>query len=321
MKKAIFLTLLTTAVCTGLSLTSCSDDDNDGDIPSLPTPKYESSSAKYELSAGSPYSSIELTASGNYIIMDSDNSSYYNSLTKSAGQKHTAPTLAKRGFLKASPSVSRTDFNGIEYGTYTKIGENQYDLQDFGTITVNNIDGNTCILTISRISEPTVSLPATKAAEFDDSDRTNALCRTWNADRVKIEVWIDEKKTVDKTLPASSLNWDIMEEWDNYLTYLDIENPRQVIFSKTGTYMVLKISQSGRRYIEVASWRWENENRGILRYTWNPDDFYDYDSGLIDISFSGNDMTISEEYDSKYDEEYEDDHFRERLTWYFSSAD
>lgn len=69
------------AVFAAFAMASCSDDDgNNGDDSGdtsgggsdgteMEAPQFESSAAKYTITdAGSPYTSVELTASGNYII-------------------------------------------------------------------------------------------------------------------------------------------------------------------------------------------------------------------------------------------------------------
>lgn len=69
------------AVFAAFAMASCSDDDgNNGDDSGdtsgggsdgteMEAPRFESSAAKYTITdAGSPYTSVELTASGNYII-------------------------------------------------------------------------------------------------------------------------------------------------------------------------------------------------------------------------------------------------------------
>lgn len=311
MKKLFYSMALPAVACLGFALTSCSDDDdNGGGIPDLPVPTYESSSAKYEMASGSPYSSIEFTASGNYVIVASGYSAYSDySLSPSASP------LAQSAFRKPSAAVSRAYFNGIYYGTYTKTGENQYNLEGFGTVTVNTSGGNAYSLTVTPSSGSPVTLSATKAAETESSDRTDALCRTWNVDRVNLKAWFNGSKKFDKTVSVDKLA-DLFEDMGEDVDYLDI--PRQVIFAKTGTYMVLYSTGHGSgNSLDISSWRWEDESKGIIRYSWDIGAFDDPDgSGLITTSFSGKNMTIYEEYS----EEDEGDTYREKITWYFSAA-
>lgn len=81
MGRAIYMAFAVFAV---FAMASCSDDDgNNGDGgddtsgggsdgTEMESPRFESSAAKYTITdAGSPYTSVELTASGNYIIFTS----------------------------------------------------------------------------------------------------------------------------------------------------------------------------------------------------------------------------------------------------------
>lgn len=313
MKKLFYSLVLPAVLCLGFAVTSCSDDDdNGGGIPSLSTPEFENSSAKYVMASGSPYSSIELTASGNYVIIADGASSY--SLNQSYA---SAPmtTIAKGMFRTHDASVSRSYFNGIYYGTYTKTGDNQYNLSGFGTITVNNTGDNAYSLTVTT-SSGTQTLAASKAVADKDSERTNALCRTWNFDRINLKVWLNGSKKYDKTVAANKLN-DFLEDWGEE-GLGDDEIPRQVIFTKSGTYMVLYgTGDNSNNGLDISTWCWDNENEGILRYSWNLDNLYDPDdSGTILTSFSGKNMTIIEEY-----EEIEDgQRIREKVTYYFTAA-
>lgn len=319
MKKLFYSMVLPAVACLGLALTSCSDDDDNnggGGVPNLPVPTYESSSAKYEMAPGSPYSSIEFTASGNYVIVSSGYSGYSLSAAAPVNQTRGASSLAKSAFRKSSAPVSRAYFNGIYYGTYTKTGDNQYNLQGFGTITVNTSGDNACSLTVTPTSGTPVTLSATKAGVINSGERTAALCRTWNVDRVNLKAWINGSKKFDKTVAIDKLA-DLFEDMGEDVDYLDI--PRQVIFAKTGTYMVLySTGQGSDTGLDISSWRWEDESKGIIRYSWDIGAFDDPDgSGLITTSFSGKNMTITEEYS---EEDEEDGDYREKITWYFSAA-
>lgn len=316
MKKLFYSMALPMVACLGFALTSCSDDDdnNGGGIPDLPTPTYESSSAKYEMASGSPYRSIEFTASGNYVIVTDGASSYY-SASPAAKQTSVGGAIASGMFRKSSAPVSRAYFDGIYYGTYTKTGDNQYNLQGFGTITVSTSGDNAYSLTVTT-SAGSQTLSASKVVADKNSDRTNALCRTWNFDKINLKVWVNGSKKYDKTVNANKLN-EFFEDWDDEGLEED-EIPRQVIFTKSGTYMVLYgTGDNSNNSLDISTWGWEDESKGILRYSWNLDNLYDPDdSGLITTSFSGKNMTIVEDY-----EETEDGvKYRSMMTYYFTPA-
>lgn len=316
MKKLFYSMLLPVVACFGFAMTSCSDDDDKGGIPDLPTPEYESSSAKYEMNSGSPYRSIEFTASGQYVIV-ANSHSYYSAAPAAKVKKQTAVGTAMASGMFRTPdrSVSRAYFDGIYYGNYTKTGDNQYNLQGFGTITVNTSGDNAYSLTVTT-SSGSQTLSAVKAVADKDSDRTNALCRTWNFDKINLKVWLNGSKKYDKTVAANKFN-EFLEDWGED-GWDEDEIPRQVIFTKSGTYMVLYgLNDYSDNSLDISTWCWENESKGILRYSWNFDSLNDPDSsGLITTAFSGKNMTIVEDF-----EEVEDGYkVRVKATYYFSEA-
>ena len=85
MKKMNFFVMALLCLCSlAIGFTSCSDDDNSVTPPDLGTPPFEAVSGKYDVtSTGSPYESIELTASGNYIVV-LDNGGYSSSVARHA---------------------------------------------------------------------------------------------------------------------------------------------------------------------------------------------------------------------------------------------
>lgn len=293
MRKFIFSLLLPAAVCLGFSLTACSsDDDGNGGVPDLPEPAYESSSAKYVMTSGSPYRSIEFTASGNYVIVSDP---YYAPASETSAVSHS---LVKGIFRSYTPATSRTYFDGIYYGTYTKTGENQYNLSGFGTIVVNNDGtGNAYSITVTPSGGEPKTLSASKAVADKNSPLTDALCRTWKIKRVGLKVWLNGKKIYDKVVAIENIR-DLAEDLDDPddSDYEDLILPHQVIFTKSGTYMVQYKDPDGQEYLDISTWTWQNEKEGVLRYSWNLEDLNDPDvSGIAYISFSGKSLAITEE--------------------------
>lgn len=84
---------LVAAIVLSMAFISCSDSDDDptSDVITLETPVYDNVSAKYEIrDNSSDISSIELTASGNYIIIYSNTSSY--------GKRAVAASYSEKNF-------------------------------------------------------------------------------------------------------------------------------------------------------------------------------------------------------------------------------
>ncbi|MDE5571883.1 MAG: hypothetical protein K2I86_07550, partial [Prevotella sp.] len=100
-------------------------------------------------------------------------------------------------------------------------------------------------------------------------------------------------------------------EWD-----ITIEaNPENVIFTKTGTYVVLYSNEQ----LAVSTWKWADERNGILRYSWNPDSFNDaYLGGDVKIEFKNNRCYLTEG-DFEYDEE-DNEYYEEGITYIMTEA-
>ena len=264
-KKITFLFSLITLLLTS----SCSSDSDSN----LEPPKYEQDAALYNITAGnSPYSSIELTASGNYIIIDKYNSRY---------------SLSKKKFIKPNNAVTRSSSTGIIYGTYTKSGENTYNLAGFGRIRVVNAGGNSVDLDITTTSGKSITIGANRANINSSSDMTVKLCRTWAFEKVHYIEWIDGTKTEDFTASIK----DFIS--GNYVDADEFEFPKEVIFTKAGTYLVTYYDGT----LAISTWKWEDESKGIIRYSWDYEHIYDPDeSGIVNVKFKGSGCVFTEDY-------------------------
>lgn len=252
-----------------LLLISCSKDE--ADSSNLDTPKYESVSAKYEiLSSQSPYKSIELGASGDYIVITSD---YYSAMSR-------ASSLSKIGvFGNWGMSQSRaTNYDGIIYGTYKQLDNGDFDLEGFGVIKVVYGENNEVeALSITPDKGIEMQFDVEKVEVMDDDDITNSLCRTWMFEKFRVVAYVSGKKVLDEFVDGADLE------------YFDIEIS-EVLFSKSGTYMVVY----GDKSLGVASWKWKNMDERILSYSWDGEW---YESYTAQISFEGNSLILYEERD------------------------
>ncbi|MDE6022757.1 MAG: hypothetical protein K2G13_04565 [Muribaculaceae bacterium] len=279
-----------------IALGACSekDDQDISKIPDLPTPAFENSSAKYVMDENSPYRSIEFTASGNYLIVTDEAYQYYALASCSS---KSAQLLNQNVFKFSNELKTRTYFDGLYFGTYTLTGDNQYNLSAFGTITVNSDEsGNAYSLTVTPANGTSQTFTASRVSTNKDSSRTNALCRTWDIVNLHVKITENGKKIFDKTLSIEEYK-DIFEDDDD-----EFEEPKQIIFTKSGTYMVLYKDSYNNNRLDISTWIWENEDQGILRYSWNLDNIYDpYDSGLVNTTFSGKNLVISETHEDDED--------------------
>lgn len=253
---------------TTIGITACSKDDENN---SLATPEYESYAAKYDITtSGSPYSSIELTASGNYIITENGNNPSYSAV------RTTNEEAKSFSFLSKKKHTTRTEFEGYKFGTYTVTGKNQYTLSGFGTLTIVEDGDNIYDLMIKCDNGQSITLGANRDNMYSSSEMTNNLCRTWSINKLHEQQWKDNQITLDET-------WEI-GKYDS--------DPIEVIFTKAGTYMVFYADGT----LDVSTWKWENESKGIMRYSWNLDYIDDpEESGSVTITFGDNTCTAFEE--------------------------
>lgn len=286
------LSLFVVVALASLSLISCSDSDGG----SLEEPKYEQDAARFTItSSGSPYSSIELSASGNYIITPKNYSTF------STMNAFELSSVSKRdySFLKGSKSVSSRALSEIVYGKYVKNGDNEYYLDGFGTVVVKTNGGNAVDLEITTNDGKNVVLGASRDKIYSSTEMTNKLCRTWKINKVHLMVWEDGVKVIDKNYNWNNLPSDIDDD----------ELPLEVVFTKAGTYVVFYKDNS----LAVSTWRWENETDGVARYSWDYNHLNDPNaSGVVNISFKGNQMVITEEN--------EDDEEKYLTEWFFTEV-
>lgn len=155
----------------GLFSSCSSDDDNETSEPiNLETPAYESVSAKYNVtSGGDGISSIELTESGEYIVIF-DNASY-------APKQNKTTKNMSMGILNGN-KISTRAFIGNIHGKFTKKSDNEFILDGFGTIVITGSADNAISIKVTTEDGEELNLNAEKATILADTEMTKALCRT-----------------------------------------------------------------------------------------------------------------------------------------------
>lgn len=309
-----------------LTFISCGSDDENGggDVnwgkfdTKLSTPKYEDVSALYQItSSNSNISSIELTASGNYIVINK-NQLYAPQQVQQKVKSRFFMSVRKKQATRASNNI-------IVEGKYTKISDTQFELEGWGIIEVQGSKDNALEIKITRDGQET-TLPVTKKTQMDSKENTNFLCRTWNFSTIRMIITMKGSSIYDKEYKMSELknfgrdmyelarkyNADDMDEDDTLEDYMeewnDIDDyPTAVIFTKSGSYIVLYRNEG----LAISTWTWENYDTGLLRYSWNYDSMYDKDSsGNVKVGSRGEQLQVSESFtdsDSDYEEDYEGD--------------
>lgn len=291
------------------SMAACSEDDEDGDgggtgieNVTLAAPDYEEHAALYEFDGNGEWQSIELTASGNYIITEN----FYYSASKMLKPELSKESPIGRSLKMLNNGVrpTRSSYNGIIYGTYTVNEDGTYVLEGFGTIELVGSEDNAVSLVVTTQNGEAVTMTAEKRNQAPQSAITDALCRTWEIKGFRMVIKFNGKKMLDETGYIDNLE-DFVDRISNKvgedLTKEDLFGefmPEEVVFTKAGTYMVSYDNET----LAVSTWTWENSATGLLRYSWDYDDMYDEDaSGTASISFKNNNLYITESYKDNED--------------------
>lgn len=262
--KIPFLVLL--AVLTVPCFFSCSDDTEDV-VVNMNPPQYESVSGKYEITdSSSPYASIELGASGDYVV-----------IKRSGG--YAVSSLQKGNlFSRKAPASRAVAYDNVVYGTYIPIDDETFNLEGFGVIQLksNGGQGITDVI-IKPNGGNEMAFAVKKAATMGDDDLTNALCRTWKVTNIHERGYDSYDGEYDDTYTPDEYYGAISE----------------VMFSKSGTFL----SFYNDNEIEAHFWKWENQGERQIRYSWDNVWNNDDEEGNFTVNFSSdNRLTIHEYY-------------------------
>lgn len=323
MKSIWSYTMLFMMTVCSLSLASCSDDDDDDNNNSTPA-AYETYAAKYQMTSNqSPYSSVEFTESGNYIII-LNNAPATNAKLMSPSVTSTirkaALTNGFAGKLLRKAATRSQVYSPILYGTYTVDADGTYILDGYGKVkVVQDGSGNSVSLEFTPESGETFTYTASKMNRDLNSNNTNRLCRTWDLASVQYIIRYNGQELVNLSAENMPKLYEKLMKWaeDNDEEYdpsdwesEEIIDVKQVIFTKTGTYMV-KYSNDE---LAISTWRWIDSNENKLQYSWDNDFDNDYNDGYVNINYKGSQLVIDE---TTKDEE---ESFEESFFYYFNEA-
>lgn len=280
MKKLNLFFMAMTMLFMAASLTACSDDDNNGGGGAdLPTPQYEQVSGKYAItSEGSPYESIELSASGNYIVTLNYSGGYYAADNTSANR---ISTNHHKSLLSGGAQTRATQDGNVIYGTFTSLGENEYAIEGFGTIKLDYTGSDVTGIEVTTQGGQTTQYTAEKQPVMGDDNMTSSLCRTWKIEKIH-DVYYDKEtgKTDDVTVTPENPG------------ETGYDMPIEVMWSKSGTYLVSYRDGS----IGIAEWKWKDRGAGQLYYAWDGEWTGDYAT----ITFDRNRAVIHDKWEDEY---------------------
>jgi len=311
----LFLALgLTSTVFSG-----CDKDDNKGSNENESNSLVKTISAKWEISdSNSPYASFEFNKDGNYIVVKND----VEPNLKSSSTDLNRSFLSKKGLKSMNLRSSETNLSPIHFGTY-RIEGNNIILSGFGVIEIISITAEefSFSFTLDATGEKN-SFVANKSAEpISSSSRTDMLCRTWEVQKMTIDVdFILNKfsslteEEIDYITERYGENWKqkfIEDELETAKKFTEfIENKTltlTVLFSKAGTYLVLydgpeNIIVSGNRTWEfedagLSEWKWANNEETKLYYSWNNWENNWEDNAVTINQLDDNTLVVQEEYE------------------------
>lgn len=283
----------------GMMVSACSTPDikisgNDtppaGSLPSedftlnnLPAEPYADDAVRIVAPNGdAPFYSLELMADGHYLMMYSNNTN--------------RKPMRTRGEATRDGSVNIGD--GL-YGSYTKLGDSRYGLDDGSEIDLGEATGSDATMTYTN----KVGIISTVYVQLDTpnvSDQARSLCRSWDMNSFELWAYFNGKyiahgkQSYDNgklTTTFKALGDDILDiEEEDYLGD-DSEFCYKVIFTTAGTYLCFYLNGD----VEVSRWKWLNESQGTLYYDHSTDGVYEGD-GYVTVRFAGKQMRVYEDY-------------------------
>lgn len=311
------LLMMTAFSCLGLvSCSSDDEEDNGGNAPAA----FEQYAAKYQLSGNdAEFSSVEFTESGNYIITKKNP---YGAPVRSSKKNNSHISMLSQGMFKHQVSTRSGEvYSPILYGKYTVDADGTYILEGYGKVKVTQDgEGNAFSLEFMPNGSSSYTYKASKQNRDLNSNNSSRLCKTWNFASCRVLAKVNGKTVLDISANSYMELYKKLDEWskehdDEYEPgdwEEDIVEVKQVIFTKTGTYMV---KYEGNQ-LAVSTWKWANTEETLIRYSWN-NDFDDDDfSGYAEISYDGGKLALNE----KDTESDEDGSYEMNLIAYFNEA-
>lgn len=304
MKKIKLLWAIIFATVMSLGFTACSSDDDEpedpqNDISQFTNPTMADEAARFTITdADAPYSSVELTESGKYVVLPS-----FYAQTQAADQ-----AKPKCQFASVNPAQSRSGADGVFTGKYTKVSEGEYILEGFGSLTVTGSSQEACELIICLENGTEINLGAQKEEVLATDPTTLALCRSWKFEQVRFRetysgIVVSDRSSDIKDLSnlSKQIGQDIYNFMQKYGALDEGDTPsdyepdlsgmaEEAIFTKTGSYLLFLNGQ-----LSANIWRWNNKDEREIRYSHNISDLQDPEySNNAWLTFNGTQLTVYE---------------------------
>lgn len=260
---------IVTFVFMSMAIVSCGsdepDDDDDDDDQEIVTggdlwsgtledAKYQSDAALYEVLDNSDIASIELTASGNYIVML--NSDAYEK-PAAASRKHKNP------FARKSVTRGEDDSTPGIFGEFEKLSDNKFNLKGYGVLEIESSRK----LNLRLEDGQNLSLNVSKQENISSNRLNDRFCRTWYVKKGVYELYRDNK-LVDRAVITSQKD-------------LEAEFVEYVIVTKAGTFVKVDWDKT---IDDAGIWKWRDEKEQIFAYKFNGE----YEWGWEQVTFNNN---------------------------------
>ncbi|MDE6468526.1 MAG: hypothetical protein K2L28_06470, partial [Muribaculaceae bacterium] len=150
-------------------------------------------------------------------------------------------------------------------GQFTKNGSATYELEGFGTITVESDN-----LTVTLVDGTTMTWPYEKASQIEMDALNSRLCRTWQTKSARIEFLDSDKKVV------GSGTYTPVQVADEFISFFT--------FSRAG-----RIYQNDEDEWYGGWWSWYNAKSQIVLLRMDDED---NGGGVFQMMFKGEELTI-----------------------------
>ncbi len=282
---------LTAALCAGFQ--SCSDDDggDGGNNGTLEPPVYSEEAVKCEFTdSEAPYESLELTESGDYILILRDNE----------------PNVEPVNTASPLRSVSRAGSeSNVKHGSYKKIGEKSYELSDFGKVVFTESG-----IEITAPNGTTATYDTTIVPKLQTSHPIDLLCRSWKCVQWRAVAHSTTEGNFDKSFSSYEEFYKFAYGEPEDMTgegYWREPTLEEIIISKSGT-----LALSGREYHDNTLigltyvpmlWKATGNNEGQLYFLDDGDSEEYSDEHSFKIENGRLVLTIAQRYDDGVEKE------------------